>query len=961
MIQKRIRLSVQTIAYANVLSMSKRLRHSASAAALFLSSIILPLTTQSQPPPTFPPATPANASPFNASGSTNAPPFSPSPTSSPAPFAATPAGPVSVSLSDGMVQLIALPKISELQIRELIIDLIGQLEITQNYRRATSAELAQMVKPPAQVTAADAAVRVGKNGNDTLRFGYLITPRRLPQLWVYGANGGGRPNPDLSTLVATLQTLMTERTKLMSRLSLADLESRVINLSYMDAAGALFALRAMGYSAITDDDALAKEDSYRGQDVPIMSGAANTTGSPVQADTPQQNQQPRLGAAPSPFDPRAPPRFPAAKFLPSAIALERLPIIVRMPSPEQRNTGLVGAEYGTTAGGAAPAAQRDQLGLTVIPSAATNLQETIAAGTTQLLVMFHPAYPEQFLKLRKLIQDTIDKPARQVFVEGLILEVSNEGLRELGVKWDLKKGDQNYKIGTLVPVTAGDAALSFIRDSLVNISPTQIRAQLDALVQTNKAEILSRPSVMTLDNRQATIRVGTDIPVATSKDSGGAGSNRVAFSFQYIPTGILLNVRPRISDDGTEISMLIDATVSATVPNQDLRVIDPLTKITLASAPTISTRRVQTYARIRNNQPLIIGGLVSRDQVSGEDKVPGLGEVPILGKLFGRESKRDSKREVIIVLTPSVVAENVRETKAQAPKDDDIFDLRDTALFKEHYRIRAEDLIDSGYLRLNRRFLTYRDIASRVVERSPELATRAPFSQFSSGRVPGEFVFVTGMMSRLLARMNAGAPVKIENLMFFEKFGENDQRPISVAQVMARYGDGKNHLSFFEKNPGKALALSFRSGRASVLAEDMFNEAIPDIKLVDCADRNQWRQLLWELNQPVGGSQRFTILLYDQSDLKRLQTAVATQNTILNNGGVNAQVFDNWLPGRMLHLQEVSPTWERVLQGPVAQYFFIGEHYNMYFMREHEAAIQMLDKALRQPAMAALVEGIALP
>ena len=63
----------------------------------------------------------------------------------------------------------------------------------------------------------------------------------------------------------------------------------------------------------------------------------------------------------------------------------------------------------------------------------------------------------------------------------------------------------------------------------------------------------------------------------------------------------------------------------------------------------------------------------------------------------------------------------------------------------------------------------------------------------------------------------------------------------------------------------------------------------------------------------------------------------------------------------MLHLQEVSPTWERVLQGPVAQYFFIGEHYNMYFMREHEAAIQVLDKALRQPAMAPLIEGIALP
>jgi general secretion pathway protein D len=629
--------------------------------------------------------------------------------------------------------------------------------------------------------------------------------------------------------------------------------------------------------------------------------------------------------------------------MPTSIALERLPIVVRMPAPEARSTGLVGAEPpmpGSTQ--AAPAAQRDQLGLTVIPSAATNLQESVAAGTSQLLVLFHPAYPEQFFKLRKVIQDSIDKPARQIFVEGLVLEVSSDALRDLGVKWDLKKGNQTFSAGTQNAATAGDSAFTFLRDSLINVSPSQIKTQLNALVTANKAEILSRPSVMTLDNRQATIRVGADIPVATSKDTGGAGSGRVAFSFQYIPTGILLNVRPRLSDDGNEVSMLIDATVSATVPNQDLRVIDPATRFALASAPTISTRRVQTYARIRNNQPLIIGGLVSRDQVSGSDKVPGVGEVPCLGRLFGHESKRDTRREVIIVLTPMVVAENIRETKAQAPKDEDIFDLRDTALFKEHYRIRAEDLVDSSYLRFNRRFLTYRDIVARVVEKNPEVATRAPFASFTGGRIPGEFVFVTGMMSRMLHRMNAGDPIKLDNLTFIEVKGANDQRPVSVARVLARAGDGNNPLSFFERNPGKALALTFRFGRNSTRAADMFTEPIPDVRIVDCANREEWRDTLWKMNQPIDGVPRHTILLKDESDLKRLQTAVATQNTILNNGGTGAMVFDNWLPGRMLHLQEVSPAWERVLQAPIAQYFFIGEFFTLHFMREHEAAINAL-------------------
>ncbi len=64
-------------------------------------------------------------------------------------------------------------------------------------------------------------------------------------------------------------------------------------------------------------------------------------------------------------------------------------------------------------------------------------------------------------------------------------------------------------------------------------------------------------------------------------------------------------------------------------------------------------------------------------------------------------------------------------------------------------------------------------------------------------------------------------------------------------------------------------------------------------------------------------------------------------------------VFDKWLPGRTLHLQEVSPSWERVLLAPIAQYFFVGEHFTMYFMREHEAAMQALEGVLQKPGAAA--------
>ena len=95
-------------------------------------------------------------------------------------------------------------------------------------------------------------------------------------------------------------------------------------------------------------------------------------------------------------------------------------------------------------------------------------------------------------------------------------------------------------------------------------------ATIRALIRTGKAEILSRPSVLTLDNRQSTIRVGQDIPIASSLEGLGSDSTKVSFQFDYLPTGILLNIRPRINESGAEVSMLIDTIVSAKVPGEDL-------------------------------------------------------------------------------------------------------------------------------------------------------------------------------------------------------------------------------------------------------------------------------------------------------------------------------------------------------------------------------------------------------
>src|SRR5258708_33134483 len=110
------------------------------------------------------------------------------------------------------------------------------------------------------------------------------------------------------------------------------------------------------------------------------------------------------------------------------------------------------------------------------------------------------------------------------------------------------------------------------------------------------------------------------------------------------------------------------------------------------------------------------------------------------------------------------------------------------------------------------------------------------------------------MMYRMLDRLNAGDPIRIENLKYFERMGGGassaEQRPVSVAQALARHGDGSNPDSFFERNPGKALALTFTLARASLAAEDRFSEPVPEGRLADCPDRPTWHHVAWALSQP---------------------------------------------------------------------------------------------------------------
>ena len=395
----------------------------------------------------------------------------------------------------------------------------------------------------------------------------------------------------------------------------------------------------------------------------------------------------------------------------------------------------------------------------VVPAQSGNFPRTETDPMNELMVFYDSSEPSQFGRVVRLVREKIDMPARKIMIEAMVLEISSQSLKDLGVQWDVTKNvgsgnfigrhldNDNLKIGQIVPSGVGVPQLDF---SVTNAF-REFNVRLKAMVQEGAAEVLSRPSVLTLDNRMAYINVSEKIPIANTKF---VKDYVTAVDFRDVTAGIELAVRPRINADGTEVSLQINASVSARVPNKKEEVFDKTGNILLASAPTLSIREVKTYARIANDTPFIIGGLIAKDSEETVNSVPVLGKIPILGALFRSKSKTGLKREVIIVITPSVLPEENVVNKSM-PKDEDLFDSFDHRLFRDAYRIRDEDTFDLRYLTQNRGLLKLQSIADRIVTDDVRLAEAYPYNRFADRAVPGEDALVRRQIYEVLKHREA--------------------------------------------------------------------------------------------------------------------------------------------------------------------------------------------------------------
>jgi len=250
----------------------------------------------------------------------------------------------------------------------------------------------------------------------------------------------------------------------------------------------------------------------------------------------------------------------------------------------------------------------------------------------------------------------LDRIPRQVLIEVLIAEVKLTGNTQYGVEWALlSEGERlggyegDEQIGIIGDVERGlpgiggtyEAGFTYIFDG------DRLNAFLQAQASDNKINILSSPHILAVDNKEARIEVGDEVPIVTSEYSPlevEEDTTSTSRSIEYRSTGVILTVTPRINERGL-VAMDIDQEVSKVDKNTDSGI----------DSPVISNRKAKTSLVVQDGQTIVIGGLIVDQSNDGQSGVPLLSSIPLIGRLFGTTTAGSEKIELILLLTPHVV------------------------------------------------------------------------------------------------------------------------------------------------------------------------------------------------------------------------------------------------------------------------------------------------------------------
>jgi general secretion pathway protein D len=247
----------------------------------------------------------------------------------------------------------------------------------------------------------------------------------------------------------------------------------------------------------------------------------------------------------------------------------------------------------------------------------------------------------------------------EVMLDIQVFEVNRSRLQELGVDYPNRIG-----VNSLIPITTVTAATGVVASSTVNSSS---QLTLEGLLNLNKSRfdvspnpavnfrktsgdvnVLSNPRIRVRNNEKAKILVGDKVPVITTTSTANVG---ISESVQYVDVGLTLNVEPRITPDSyvnIKVSLEVSSLGEKTVTRNG------------ATVYTIGTRNANTILRLKDGETQVLAGLISDDERKNTSKLPGLGDIPLIGRLFSNQQDQKSKTEIVLAITPRIVSNIAR-------------------------------------------------------------------------------------------------------------------------------------------------------------------------------------------------------------------------------------------------------------------------------------------------------------
>lgn len=656
--------------------------------------------------------------------------------------------------------------------------------------------------------------------------------------------------------------------------SLRDLDFEVIKLSYIETDRALAILKTMGYSVVefkAGKGEIAGENNF----TPLFSNKNMDINAPG-----------------------------------------TLPIIIKFPDTE--TISLVEKSKSKSA------SKKSALGVDL---GGVILDNTTSGDPLQrLLVGYKPGDFNSVARLLDIIQNKIDTPADQIVIEALVLELNSDQLDELGI--DFSNAGQGYSAVFPPPEGGSISPFTVVLDRTLLGSASNFRANVEALISNKAAEILSKPSVLVLDGRQARIQIGQQIPIANTTFV----NQQTRVSVDYLPVGIVLNLRPRISADGSRVTIQVETIISETEER-----IGAANASSVEAAPIINNRKVQSFVRVANNTPFIIGGLINKKTTENDGGVPILKDLPLIGRLFAISSEQTVKKEVIVVITPHIITDNEDNFSRVIPQDSELFNAFGNRSFPNSYRLQHSDVFDLSFIFESPVFKDIKNEVNKRAEKDKTLLVRDPYKSLIEGKIPGENILVRRMLIDVIERLGYHKNIDPAKVIYFLD-SESNPAGFKVSRL------AKDIMGM---PAGKALQLSYSvKGKATV--QKPFVRPTAETNYITLSD--SYKNVLKGSNKRGSGPSDdvFTILILEDKNERRLYDVLVMKKVLEMNPDLKL-TLQYFKPGIeiLFPSPDVLLNNNHVVDRDAAKYFYEANDYYGSFEEEFNRSTAELGRLIQ--------------